>query len=68
MPEGDLRVNRSYDANEIKSFTVSLVIVGIITSTNAGQKAVTGGAGAGGAGATPNYSKDTSATIANINE
>ena len=68
MPEGDLRVNRSYDANEIQSFTVSLGIVGIITSTNAGQQAVTGGAGAGGTGATPNYLKDTSAMIVNINE
>ena len=35
MIDGDFKINRSYSNNDIKMFNVSLVIVGLITSTNA---------------------------------
>ena len=38
IPDGDIRVSRSYEANEIKVFSVTLVIVGIITYTDAVNK------------------------------
>lgn len=38
MPEGDFRVQRSYDSNDLKTFSVSLVIVGIVTTTNSVPK------------------------------
>ena len=38
IPDGDIRVSRSYEANEVKVFSVTLVIVGIITYTDAVNK------------------------------